>query len=77
MFNSILTKIMGSQNERELKRIDPIVSRVNELEHTTKSLSDVALLAKTDEFRKRVQEGENLDDLLPEAFAVVLSLIHI
>jgi len=62
---------MGSQNERELKRIDPIVSRVNELEHTTKSLSDVALLAKTDEFRKRVQEGENLDDLLPEAFAVV------
>ena len=71
MFNSILTKVMGSQNERELKRIGPIVSRVNELEHTIKSLSDAALLAKTDEFRGRLKEGESLDDLLPEAFAVV------
>ncbi len=71
MFNTILTKIIGNQNERELKKIHPVVERVNELEAEISSLSDADLSAKTPEFKGRLKEGESLDDLLPEAFAVV------
>ncbi|RPI21499.1 MAG: preprotein translocase subunit SecA [Acidobacteria bacterium] len=70
MFNAILTKIIGSQNERDLKKINPLVDRVNRLEEALKRLSDSELKAKTTEFRARLENGETLDDLLPEAFAV-------
>src|SRR3954471_18516743 len=64
-------KIFGTQNERELKTIYPIVDRINQLEAAIKPLSDAQLRAKTDEFKARLAKGETLDDLLPEAFAVV------
>ena len=71
MINLIAKKIFGTRNERELKRIAPIVVRVNELEPSVKSLDDAALSRKTAEFRERLNQGMSLDDLLPEAFAVV------
>jgi len=67
----MLSKVFGSTNDRELKRLAPIVARINELESTIVPLSDDALRAKTDEFRRRLDDGEDLDALLPEAFAVV------
>ncbi len=71
MLNTLLTKIIGTKNDRELKRIQPIVARINELEAGVKPLSNDALRGKTAEFRERLAKGETLDDLLPEAFAVV------
>ena len=71
MFNTILAKIVGSHNERELKRIQPLVARINELEKEISRLSDTDLKSKTPEFKSRLEKGESLDDLLPEAFAVV------
>ena len=71
MFNRILAKFLGSQNERDLKRIQPIVNRVNELEASVSKLDDAALKAWTPELKQRLERGEDLDDLLPEAFAVV------
>jgi preprotein translocase subunit SecA len=71
MITQILAKIFGTQNERELKKIHPIVSRINELEPAIKELSDEQLAAKTNEFRQRVSQGETLDSILPEAFAAV------
>ncbi len=71
MFSSFAKKIFGSKNERELKRIEPIVRAVNEMEPSTKGLSTEQLKAKTSEFEQRFAGGESLDDLLPEAFAVV------
>ena len=77
MLNTILTKIVGTRNDRELKKIRPIVARISELETAIRPLSDEALRAKTDEFRRRLRStpegggGESLDALLPEAFAVV------
>jgi preprotein translocase subunit SecA len=71
MFNTILTKIVGSHNERELKRIQPVVARINELEGGISQLSDADLKSKTPEFKSRLEKGESLDDILPEAFAAV------
>ena len=71
MFNALLARIVGSQNERELKKIHPVVERVNEREAEISKLSDADLTAKTSAFKARLEEGEPLDDLLPEAFAVV------
>ncbi len=71
MINAILTKIVGSKNERTLKRLQPLVARVNDLERSVEGLSDDALRARKDEFRGRLDRGEALDALLPEAFAVV------
>lgn len=71
MVQTILKKIFGTKNERELKRLWPIVERINSLEAKISSLSDSSLRSKTDEFRGRIEAGETLDDLLPEAFAVV------
>ncbi len=71
MFTKLLAKIVGTKNERELKRIRPIVARINELEPQMRKLSDAQLKAKTSEFKERLDRGESLDDLLPEAFAVV------
>ena len=56
---------------KDLKRMRPMAQRINALEPTIQSLSDAQLRAKTDEFRQRLQNGETLDDLLIEAFAVV------
>jgi preprotein translocase subunit SecA len=71
MFNKVLTRIVGSKNERVLKRLNPMVARINDLEPQTKALSDEQMRAKKDEFRARLERGETLDDLLPEAFALV------
>ena len=67
----IFDKIFGSYSEREIKRIMPIVKKINELEPSIKSLSDDELRAKTEEFKGRIKKGETLDAILPEAFAVV------
>src|SRR5437899_2074006 len=71
MLDTLLAKVVGTQNERELKRLRPIVAEVNALEPTISALSDEQLRKRTAEFRERVANGETLDDLLPEAFAVV------
>ncbi len=76
MFNSIGKKFFGSKNERELKRVTPIVQRVGELESSISALDDEALRGKTDNFRERIGKGEPLDDILPEAFAVVREAGH-
>ena len=68
---SLVSKIFGTHSERELKRIEPIVDKIESLRPAMQELSDAQLRAKTDEFKKRLKEGETLDDLLPEAFAVV------
>jgi len=67
----ILTKIIGTKNERELKRLWRIVEEINSLESSISSLDNLQLRAKTDEFRRRLASGETMDDILPEAFAVV------
>ncbi len=71
MFNSILAKVIGSQNERYLKKTVPVIEKVNALEPVISSLSDEQLKEKTSEFRTRHEAGESLDDLMPEVFAVV------
>ncbi|MCS6937127.1 MAG: preprotein translocase subunit SecA [Candidatus Bipolaricaulota bacterium] len=63
--------IFGETNAQRLKKIQPIVDRINALEPEIQSLSDAQLRAKTDEFKERLSKGETLDDILPEAFAVV------
>jgi preprotein translocase subunit SecA len=71
MLKAILGLIFGSQNERDIKAIKPIVDKVNALEITIKQLSDEGLRNKTIGFRERIAKGETLDDILPEAFACV------
>jgi len=71
MIQKLLAKVVGTQNERELKRLRPLVAQVNALEPSVQGLSDDALRQKTVEFRERLGKGETLDDLMPEAFAVV------
>jgi preprotein translocase subunit SecA len=71
MLGSLLAKVIGTQNERELKRLRPLVEQVNALESSMRALSDEAVRAKTDEFRARLAKGENLSDLQAEAFALV------
>jgi preprotein translocase subunit SecA len=71
MIGQLLAKVIGTQNERELKRLRPRVTEINALEASIQPLSDEQLRGKTAEFRQRVANGEPLDDLLPEAFAVV------
>lgn len=71
MLISTVKKIFGTRNDRELKRMRKVVARINALEEAMQALDDNALRAKTDEFRSRLSEGEKLDQLLFEAFAVV------
>src|SRR6184192_1300901 len=71
MLDTLLAKVVGTQNDRELKRLRPIVAQVNAFEPAITGLSDEQLRGKTAEFRQRVANGDTLDDLLPEAFAVV------
>lgn len=71
MFAAIARKLFGSKNERDLKRLDPLVRAINELEPQMKSLSPDGMKAKTVEFKERLDRGEELDELVPEAFALV------
>ena len=71
MLNALFTKIFGSRNDRVVKKMGRVVDQVGAFEEALKALSDDALKAKTTEFRERFKGGEALDDLLPEAFAVV------
>ncbi|WP_373832813.1 hypothetical protein, partial [Delftia acidovorans] len=71
MATNFLTKLFGSRNDRLLKQYRKTVVRINAMEPDYEKLSDEALRAKTQEFKERVAKGESLDDLLPEAFAVV------
>ena len=66
----ILKKVFGTRNDRELRRIEPILSQINRMEPMLQSLSDADLQAKTPEFKQRFANGEPIDNLLPEAFAV-------
>ena len=68
---NILTSVFGSRNERVLKQLSKIVARINALEPELQKLDDVALRGKTAEFKQRIANGESLDKILPEAFAVV------
>src|SRR3989344_788789 len=68
---SLLTKIFGDPNAKVLRDLQPTVGRINELESTYKTLSDAALKAKTEELKTRLAKGETLDDILPDAFAIV------
>lgn len=67
----IFEKVFGTHSEKEIKKITPLVDQIEALDETMGTLSDEELRAKTDEFKRRLQEGETLDDLLVEAFAVV------
>ncbi|MDP6416766.1 MAG: preprotein translocase subunit SecA, partial [Gammaproteobacteria bacterium] len=68
---NILNKILGSSNSRKLKKMDRTVAAVNKFEEAFEALTDEELKLKTDEFRKRLNDGEALDAILPEAFAIV------
>ncbi len=67
----LLEKLIGSYSDREIKRVRPIVDKIESLEPAMQALDDGALKAKTQEFKERLSKGETLDDILPEAFAVV------
>jgi preprotein translocase subunit SecA len=71
ILDTLLAKVIGTQNERELKRIRPLIGEINEKEPAIQQLSDEGLRGKTAEFRQRVANGESLEALLPDAFAVV------
>ncbi len=71
MIGGLLKKVIGDRNQREIRKLWPIVHQINEHFEKLKSLSDAELRAKTDEFKQRLGEGETLDDILPEAYAVV------
>ncbi len=71
MFSTVFTRLFGSRNERILKRLRKVVERINALEPSLTALDDAALAAKTAAFKARFHQGETLDSLLPEAFAVV------
>jgi len=70
MVTNVFRKIFGSRNDRFLKQIQKTVKKINQLEESVSSLADADLQAKTDEFKRRFAQGETLDDLLPEAYAV-------
>src|SRR4029079_16811383 len=71
MINPLLAKVIGTQNERELKRLQPLVLKINSLESSVRDLPDAMLRGKTAELKERVGRGASLDEVLPEAFAVV------
>ena len=68
MVTQILTKLFGTKHDREMKKIQPLVDQINALEPAIKVLTDDQLKAKTPEFQQRLQKGETVDDILPEAF---------
>ncbi|HRP35935.1 MAG TPA: preprotein translocase subunit SecA, partial [Gammaproteobacteria bacterium] len=70
MLNRLLTSVFGSRNDRQIKQLGGIVKKINALEPQMQALSDAELQAKTPELRQRIADGESLDKVLPEAFAV-------
>ncbi|HDK7157135.1 TPA: preprotein translocase subunit SecA [Clostridium botulinum] len=72
----ILNKIFGTYSERELRRVNPIVNKIESLDEKMQSLKDEDFKLKTEEFRSRLEKGEKLDDILPEAFALVREAAH-
>ncbi|MBW2164184.1 MAG: preprotein translocase subunit SecA, partial [Deltaproteobacteria bacterium] len=70
MFVDLVAKVFGTKHGREVKKLQPLVDRINSLESEIKALSDAELKAKTPKFKERLERGESLDELLPEAFAV-------
>lgn len=70
MVTKVLSKVFGTKHDREMKRIQPIVNHINSLEPAIKALNDQQLKAKTTEFKERLARGENIDSIMPEAFAV-------
>ncbi len=71
MVMGILTKVFGTKSQRDVKRLRPAVAKVNEIEETLKDLTDEQLIAKTDEFKERLKNGETVDEIIYEAYAVV------
>ncbi len=71
MFNTVIKKVIGTKNERELKKLVPVVARINDLEAQMKGLSDADFPRKTAQWKEEVAKGRSLDELLPEAFALV------
>ena len=71
LWHNVFSRVIGTKNERELKRLQPLVVQINELEPALQKLSDPDLRAKTGEFRERLERGATLDEILPEAFATV------
>jgi preprotein translocase subunit SecA len=71
MITKVLSKVFGTKNDRELKKLQPLVDHINSLEPSMKALSDDELSSKTDYFKDQLDKGKTLDDILPEAFAVV------
>jgi len=71
MLGKLVKKVVGSRNDRIIRQKRRVAEKINSLEPQFKALSDAELRAKTDEFRNRLEQGETLNDLLPEAFATV------
>ena len=71
MIDKIFSLIFGTKHERDIKKLKPIVAKINSLEDEIRSLSTESLKQKTSEFRQQIDNGKPLDDILPEAFAVV------
>jgi len=71
MFESFLSKLFGTKHERDIKQMAPLVEEINSVWQALSGLTDEALASKTAEFRQRIERGETLDEILPEAYAVV------
>jgi len=69
MLGKITRKVFGSPNDRKIKSVRPLVEKINALEPEFEKLDDAGLIAKSEDFKTRLTNGESLDDLLPEAFA--------
>lgn len=76
MLKAIAVKIFGTKHDREMKKIQPLVHQINDMEKSMQSLKDEDLQAKTPEFKRRLDQGENLEQILPEAFAVCREVAH-
>ena len=72
---SMLSKVFGTRSQREVKRIMPLVNKIESLRPDMQKLTDDELRGKTREFKKRLEEGATLDDILPEAFAALSTLV--
>ncbi|MFN7132639.1 MAG: preprotein translocase subunit SecA, partial [Myxococcales bacterium] len=71
MFNYVLKKVVGTKNERELRKLVPVIDRINSLEGRMQALSNEDFPRMTAQWKQEVEKGRSLDDLLPEAFALV------
>ena len=71
MLDTLVRRFVGSRNDREVKKIQPLVVQINNLESQVSRLTDEQLQARTAEFKQRFENGESLDELMPDAFAIV------